>query len=103
MTADRHAPPTGRRPGSLRNQILIGMWAALDLDIDSTRSFFRGIIWSARRPAPEALPHLAVLRSFSIVPGTIAGDHVAPKRHRAGMTHVFDDFPFAGKAVENQG
>src|ERR1700731_4664478 len=55
-----------------------------------------------RGPARETLLYFAVARAFRELSGTIAGYHVAPERDRSGMAHIFDDFPVAREAVEDQ-
>src|ERR1700676_3161375 len=102
MTEDRHGRATNRRPGCGQNQIRRWLRAAQDL-LDRPRPvILEGDNRLSCGPAPEALPHLAVLRPFGVVPGAIPGYHMAPECHRAGMAQILDDFPFAGESIKNQ-
>src|SRR5882724_7562379 len=55
-----------------------------------------------RGPALEALLHFAMTRALRITTPAIARDHSTPKCHGARIALIFDDFPIAGKPVENQ-
>src|SRR5579859_208394 len=56
-----------------------------------------------RWPAGKALPHFTIARTFGEFPRGIGGQYLPPKGDRARVAQVLDDFPFAGKPVENQG
>src|SRR5580692_7664315 len=60
------------------------------------------LLLRSRGPGGEALLYFAMAGAFCEAPRTIAANHVAPEGDRSGMAHIFNDFPVAREAVENQ-
>ena len=61
------------------------------------------LLLCSRWPARKSLLHFAIAQAFRKTPRAVARDYLAPEGHRAGVAHIFDDFPFPGEAVEYQG